>query len=116
MTCVYDVFAKLIVLPPFIFTKAGYSGMRAGSHRLSQEGEPVACWSKHYTKMSQSEEEYEYGHQTEDEEHSEEEEVFLEELEEEADENEKEAPYHVTSWEDLEEEHNEEDLDAMLKT
>ena len=36
--------------------------------------------------MSQSEEEYEYGHHIEDEEHSEDEEVFLEELEEEADE------------------------------
>ena len=40
----------------------------------------------------------------------------MEELEEEADENEEEAPDHVTSREDLEEEHDEEDLDAMLKT
>ena len=65
--------------------------------------------------MSQSEEEYEYGHQTEDEEHFEDEEVSLEELEEEADENEEEAPDHVTSREDLEEEHDEEDLDVVLK-
>ena len=85
-SCVGAVLAKLNILPPFIFVKIGYSGIRASSHHLSQEGERAACWSKYCTKMSQSEEEYEYGHSTENEEHSQEKEVSLEELEEEANE------------------------------